>query len=255
MKLSTFFLLFVMLIAAPLQARQSSQLQFDEANTLLEEGDYMGAMEIYHVIEQSDEVSGALFLNMGIASMEIDSMGLAKYYFLKAAKFETSRESAEQALDYVESQFSRQSAVLPKLPWDKAVDVLKNGPGATGVFLVGFVLILVSVSVIILHWFRIIAFKKRTQIIAGFAAISLLTVVLAFYVDYIDRRYHEGVVTDQQIQVTQQPSDTADLVSLAYEGYTITIDKFESDKADGWSYIRLGNGQFGWIKSGGAKIL
>lgn len=255
MSLRVILILLLLLGWLPVQARQHAQLRFDQANTLLQEGDFTSAMEAYRSIEADGEVSGALFLNMGITAIEIDSMGLAKYYFLKASKFKSSRESALQALEYVDSQFSRQSAMLPKLPWDKAVDQLKDGPGATGVFIVGFILILISVTVIILKWFGILSFKHQTVIITTATIASILTVVLAFYVDYVDQRYHEGVVINKEIQVTQQPSETADLVSLAYEGYSITVDTFESKKANGWYYIRLGNGQYGWIKKEGAKIL
>ena len=236
-------------------AWQGPQAMFDQANTLLQNGDYFDALSTYRDIEKDGQVSGALYLNMGIAALQIDSLGLSKYYFVKAADFVTTKESAERALEYVESQFSRQSAMLPKLPWDKAIESLKDGPGAFGVFIFGFLLILISVGVIILHWFNIIELKKQAMVISVATITSILVVGLAFYVDYIDQRYDEGVIISKEIPVTQQPNENADLVSLAYEGYSITVDKFESEKADGWYYIRLGNGQFGWIQLEGAKIL
>ena len=249
------FFLILILAATTTFAMQGPQVMFDQANKILENGDYPSALESYRNIEQMGEVSGALYLNMGIAALQIDSLGLAKYYFLKSADFSTTQESAKLAIQYVESQFSRQSAMLPKLPWDNAVDTLKEGPGATGVFVVGFILILISTGIIILGWFGRITLIKQSTTITLATLASILVVALAFYVDYIDQRYHEGVVIAKEIPVTQQPNETSDLVSLAYEGYTVTIDQFESKKNEGWYYIRLGNGQFGWIKPEGAKIL
>ena len=42
---------------------------------------------------------------------------------------------------------------------------------------------------------------------------------------------------------------------MAYEGYDLTIDWKKSKTIENWYYIRLGNGQFGWIKAKGIKIL
>lgn len=236
-------------------ARQNAQLMFDQANTLLEENNFMGALESYRNIEKIGEISGPLYLNMGITAIEIDSLGLAKFYFLKARNFSATKSTADEAIEYVSSQFSRQSAMLPKLPWDRAVNNLKVGIGASGIFILGFIMISISVIVIIFNWFKPIPIPKKPTIITTAALLSVLTVVLAFYVDYVDQRYKDGVIIVKEIPVTTQPADNADLVSIAYEGYSITVDTFTSENADGWYYIRLGNGQFGWIKISGSKIL
>lgn len=237
------------------QAQQSPQLLFDEANTLLENNDFADAMTIYRQIEQGDEVSGALFLNMGIASTQIDSLGLAKYYFLMAMEFESTHDAAIEALEYVESQFSRQSATLPKLPWDKAVDLLIDGPGSTGVFFIGITLIIIAVGFVLIQWFNIIFLRKLSSIVSTLSITGILILMLAFYIDYVDHRYSEAVIITGEVQVKQKADETSDLVSLGYEGYSITIDDLKSKEIEGWIYIRLGNGQFGWIENKGVKIL
>lgn len=237
------------------EAQQSTQLIFDEANTLLEQSDYSGAMDIYRTIANGEEASGALFLNMGIAATQLDSMGLAKYYFLMAHSFPTTEANAEEALQYVESQFSRQSATLPKLPWDKAVDWLKMKPTSLGVFYIGFSFICIGVIFILLAWFDIFRSKQTSKLISFSLLSGLLILLLSFYVDYVDQRYSEGIIVRNEIQVKQKPSDDSDLVSLAYEGYSITIDFNKSEVENDWLYIRLGNGQFGWIENRGIKIL
>lgn len=235
------------------RAQSNPQLLFDQANDLLEQGQYTEAMQKYYEIEETGSVSGPLFLNMGIAAAELDSMGLAKFYFLKASEFDITELHAQDALEYVSAQFSRQSATLPKLPWDKAVDRLKAGPGATGVFAIGFVLVLIAFSLILLHWFRVFTFSKHSGIILGLVIFSVSVVGLSFYVDYVDQRYAEGVIVNREIQVRQQAAEQADLVSLAYEGYSITVDERLSRTEDNWLYIRLGNGQYGWIPDEGVR--
>lgn len=249
------FSLILFLIPLLSSAQQSDQLLFDQANSLLEEGSFPAAMQAYKVIEQTGQVSGGLFLNMGITAVQLDSMGLAKYYFLKATQFTTTREEASNALEYVSSQFSRQSATLPKLPWDKAVDFMKNGIGAFGVFMIGFCLVFLSVLLVLAKWFRVLSFGKINTFITTFIVSGILIVLLSFYVDYVDQRFSEAVIVMKETQVMQQPEASSDLISLAYEGYSIVIDHRKSNSSEGWYYIRLGNGQFGWIQPGAAKIL
>lgn len=248
-------LLLLILSIWGIQAQESAQLLFDQANSLLQENDYPEAMYMYRSIEQTGAVSGALYLNMGIAATQLDSMGLAKYYFMKALKFPTTETSASEALEYVESQFSRQSAQLPKLPWDRAVDWLKNGPGATMVFFIGFTFIFIAVSLVLLKWANLFTPEKLPTFVASSIIIGLLIILLSFYVDYIDQRYSEAVIITSEVQVKQGANESSDLVSLGYEGYAITIDHSTSKTADGWLYVRLGNGQFGWVEHQGVKIL
>ncbi|MFV1882879.1 MAG: hypothetical protein ACMZ7B_00085 [Balneola sp.] len=248
-------LLLTLLLFSGIQAQESAQLLFDQANTLLEDNEYSEAMKMYRSIEQAGSVSGALFLNMGITATQLDSMGLAKYYFLKSAKFELTTQSANEALEYVESQFSRQSATLPKLPWDRAVDWLKDGPGAALVFIIGFSFILIAVTLLLLKWVNIFVIPKFNATLSTFIISGVLIVLLSFYVDYIDQRYSEAVIITSEVQVRQAAAESADLVSLGYEGYAITVDHRTSSSFDGWLYIRLGNGQFGWIENQGIKIL
>ncbi|MTI86855.1 MAG: SH3 domain-containing protein [Balneolaceae bacterium] len=247
------FFLFGVMMTLP--AQETAQARFDRANTLFSQGDYTQAMDIYRQIKQSGEISGALFLNMGIAAVQTDSMGLAKYYFLKALAFEQTQPKAAEALEYVESQFSRQSATLPKLPWDRAVEWLNKEAGSSGTFLVGIIFVIGAVVMLCLQWFNILRIPVISWYRNGLLATGLAVLLTAFYADYVDYRYNEAILIQEQSQVMQKPANESNLVSLAYEGYKLTIDEWKSSHEDHWYYIRLGNGQYGWVKSEGIKKL
>jgi len=244
------FFMFGIVIAQP-----SPQLNFDKANDLLEKGEYRNALKGYREIEDSKMVSGPLYLNMGIAAVQIDSLGLAKFYFIQAQRFVVTKESAIQAIDFVNSQFSRQSAKLPKLPWDRAVDILKVTPGTFGLFVIGYCVFCLALLLVITRWFNLITIPKEKNAIISLFVISTLIIILSHYVDYIDQRYDEAVLIKENATVSKSPEINAELVSMAYEGYDLTIDWKKSVNIENWYYIRLGNGQFGWIKSKGIKIL
>ena len=236
-------------------AQQSAQATFDEANTLFENGDLTEALNLYRTIESTGNVSGALFLNMGITAVQLDSLGLAKFYFLKATDFKTTSARAETALNYVESQFSRQSATLPKLPWDRAVQWINDELTASGLFLIGFFITTAGLVLLYLSWFNKLPFQKAfpymiTLIIAGTTLAGL-----SFYADYVNQRYDEAVLISNSQRVLQSPDPDATLQSIAYEGYDLTIDHWKSEEQPNWLYVRLGNGQYGWIQQQGVKIL
>ncbi|WP_421773013.1 hypothetical protein [Gracilimonas sp.] len=236
-------------------AQQSPQAIFDEANTLFENGDHTEALSLYRSIEKSGNVSGALYLNMGIAAVQLDSLGLAKFYFLKAKAFNTTASQGETALDYVNSQFSRQSAVLPKLPWDRAVKWINEVPTASGLFLIGFIITIAGLILLYLSWFNRLSFQNISSYVIALVIAGSGLAGLAFYADYVNQRYNAAVLITNSQRVLQAPNADATLESIAYEGYDLTVDHWKSEEQPDWLYVRLGNGQYGWIQDSGVKIL
>lgn len=227
--------------------QQSPQAVFDQANKELESNNYQEAISLYQDLENQNNISGALFLNMGICYQRIDSLGKAKYYFLKASNFDETRDRAEEALEYVDSQFSRQSAVLPKLPWDVATDWLQQNVGANNLLLIGIILLNIGVIVFVSHWF-LNRYSKHLRI-SGLVSVCLSVLIIAtsFYTYYVNERYSPAVMVTQKVSVLERPEQEASLVSRAYEGYTFTVDHYRSESQAGWSYVRMSNGLYGWI--------
>lgn len=236
-------------------ARQSPQAVFDNANDKLEAGNYQQAITLYKNLEAQNTVSGALFLNLGICYQRIDSLGKAKYYFLKASHFDETQDQAKKALDYVENQFSRQSAILPKLPWDVATDWLRYNIGATNLLIIGIILLNLGILLFIAHWFAD-WFPKYLRI-SAYVLIGLAVVIIGsgFYTRYIEQRYSTAVMVTQKVSVLEKPQEKTSLVSQAFEGYTFTVDKYKSNDHPGWSYVRMSNGLYGWIPTNQIMIL
>lgn len=236
-------------------AQGSPQARFDEANSALEADNYSQALSIYKELEQRNNISGALFLNMGITYMRLDSLGYAKYYFMKARQFDETEDRAEQAIEFVDAQFSRQSAVLPKLPWDLAVDWLQKNIGASTIL--GFAIILLNAGVItfVAKWFWNDFEKILHYTGLSVSSLALLLIVVSFYTQYVDERYSRAVMVTQKAPVMEQPGGDASLVSQAYEGYTFTVDHYRSREHPDWNYVRMSNGQYGWIPRDEIRIL
>lgn len=237
------------------QQQQHPQAVFDRANKLLQQGDIQQALTTYKTLENRNDVSGALFLNMGLSYVRIDSMGKAKYYFLKARQFEETKSQAGQALEYVESRFSRQSAVLPTLPWQQAINWIHDHIGATLLLACGILLLNFGVFLYIIPWFVNRPFSYASKIAISLAVIGGLVIALSFYIDYRSQRYQKAVMVTDEASVTEQPEPSATIVNEAFEGYMFTVDRSKSREHRGWSYIRMSNGQYGWIPTKEIMIL
>jgi hypothetical protein len=240
-----FLFLLLTLVTSVLNAQQS---QFDQANELMEEQRIEEALEIYKSIERDGYRSGELFYNMALASMFQDSLGLAKFYLLQSAQFPETNQDATRTLEYVNEQFNRRSAVLPKLPWERFFDWLNHTFGATFLLSSGILLFNIGVGSVIGGWF--VESYSKWLLRAGYliGIISILIVLSSFYLDHLDNRFDTAVMIDRQTIVHQRPSDTSASVSSAYEGYTMTVDKQRSAEENGWLYVRLENGMYGWIE-------
>lgn len=251
----TAFLFFIFICFSLTAHAQQPQALFDDANEKLESGNYREALSLYKNLEAQNSVSGALYLNMGISYQRVDSLGRAKYYLMKASEFEETNEEAQKALEFVESQFSRQSAVLPKLPWDVATEWLQHNIGAENLLLAGIILLNAGVFIFVGHWF--LSWYPRYLRLSGLIVIGLSVVVLvsSFYTHYVSERYSRAVMVTQKVPVLEKPQEQASLVSQAFEGYTFTVDHYRSSAEPGWTYVRMSNGLYGWIPNSEILIL
>lgn len=235
--------------------QENPQTVFDRANEELEAGDYNQAISLYKQLERQNTVSGALFLNLGLSYQRIDSLGKAKYYLLKASRIDETSERAEKALEYVESQFSRQSAVLPQLPWDRATNWLQHQIGASTLLGIGIILLNLGILIYIAGWFVnkfANYFNTGGLLIIG---LSVIVIATSFYTHYVAERYSTAVMVAEKNPVREQPVDESSLISQAYEGYAFTVDHYRSASHSNWSYVRMSNGLYGWIPNNNIKVL
>ncbi|HLR26172.1 MAG TPA: GW dipeptide domain-containing protein [Fodinibius sp.] len=236
-------------------AQENPQVKFGEANKQLEAGYYQKAIHLYRELETNKQWSGPLFLNMGISYQRLDSLGKAKFYFLKATTFEATEAQAQQALEYIDGQFSHQSVALPKLPWDVATDWLRRKFGARALLAWGIILLNMGVLLFISHWF-LRRWSSYVRIVGiSITALALLIIASGFYTQYIASRYSRAVMVTQQAPVLEKPKEGSSLISQSFEGYTFTVDHRKSQSQSNWSYVRMSNGLYGWIPNSDILIL
>jgi tetratricopeptide (TPR) repeat protein len=225
------------------------QAAFDRATTLLEEQEYMEAIDHYNKIQQEGDLSGALWLNLGVAYVQLDSLGKAKYYMLKAAEYDETEALAEEALERIENQFSRRSAVLPMLPWDRFFNLLDHYFGSTGLMVIGLLLLNITSGLLLAAWFRPGYKQPLKKLSYASALLTCLFIFFSIFLSLQNSWYDTGVTVEDQATVYDRADINSAVVSTAYEGYTMRV--YTSEKApdtDGeWYYVRLENGLYGWV--------
>lgn len=243
------FLSFVTVAGFAQSSTSDAQLQFAEANQLIIDARYTEALERYRKIESGGDVSGPLYLNMAISATWMDSLGVAKYYFLKARKFAEVRVAAEEGLRFAEDNLARRGARLPELAWTRLSTVLLFEMNYYFYAILGVILFNLGGLLFAVHWLR-----TGNQIVVKITSIVLLIssfilVIGAISMDNRSARYNLGIQIDRELQVHEQPDSTSEIVQTGFEGYQYIIDKKTRVESPGWSYVRMTNGTSGWVQS------
>lgn len=231
------------------------QKQFNEYNELLEQNKFSDAIKGYESIVVTGFESGPLYLNLGIAATRIDSLGLAKYYYLKAHEFDEVNLAAMDALDFVDYELGRRGARLPELAWTRITHYLFFEMNHFSFAIAGLVLINLGVIFIVLHWLRnyLKQLNRYIGVILILTGLIVLTGTILIYSYSLS--YNEGVQIDREVQVRNLPSTDAEIIQTGYEGFRYIIDMKTSGNSDGWYYVRMSNGSRGWIETNHLKLL
>jgi tetratricopeptide (TPR) repeat protein len=240
-----------MFAISDLKAQSNPQSLFNEGNYHLEQQSYQDAIEKYREITGLGYESGPLFLNLGICYTHLDSLGLAKYYYLKALGYRQSRDAAETGLRHVDMLLSQARPNLPVLPVAEFYDRLYFETGSMPFFLFSILLINLAAAALIVTWFtpRFSGWLRTISILL--LLMSFASLGTGFFVDSQANRYSQAILVHNDSVVREQPYIDAPVVASAHIGYTFTVDTLTGQANDEWLYVRLSNGLEGWIPSVG----
>lgn len=230
------------------------QAIFDKANIQIELKHYKQALSMYEVIDAKDLGSGPLYLNMGVAWTRLDSLGLAKYYFIKASDFPSTRSKALQGIDYVNNQLEHNETLLPALPWDRFFNWIENQIGIHTLIFISILIINLGVIAFIATWLWPAYEKWLKNPAYTVLVLGIVLLALGGFTDYQARRYTKAIQVVRESNIREKPDSNSGIVSLSYEGYRFKIDRDRSQNYPDWYYVRMGNGQYGWIHRNDLKL-
>lgn len=233
------------------------QALFNRGNYMMEEEDFARAVDIFSQIEADGHASGALFYNMGISYLYLDSLGQASYYFHKSTTYRQSAKPGREGLETVERLMRTRGVFIPQLPWYTFVDWFLFDMPHLGWIAWSLVLLNAGVLVLLVGWrYRPdhrVALAGKVTAMAG-----ILLLFIGISVSVWAGGYRQAVITVSQVAIQPQPDFKADedlAPDLAYAAYTVTLDQRQSRQHNGWVHIRLRNGVSGWIPESAIRIL
>lgn len=233
---------------------QSIQARFDDALNLSVSGDNIAAYDSLLSIENDGYRSGRLYYNMGVIATKLDSLSVAKLYFIAASRYSETRQLALEGIQYLDSRFPQRVAELPRLPWEQFFDWLNRMFGVKWLYWSVVAIANIGVMLYMLGWYvGRPRWLRGAYISAALYVVTFLAITL--YIDAREQRFEEAVIIQGQHALKEAPDSSAAVVSQAYEGFSFTVDTKRSAENPGWLYVRMSNGLFGWLPQGAVRTI
>lgn len=233
---------------------QNPQGDFNRGNFLFEQQKYQEALEIFREIEGEGFASGPLFLNMGLSYVYLDSLGLALYYFDRAAGFSQTRAQAQQGIQHVEDALDRRRTPIAVLPMYRFNEFLNKDLGLMRILVMALVLLNLAALCWAASWFYP-RFGSLLRYLTVIGFLLFMTASLAAgYVWKQQEHFSYGMFTEQGLAVFEQPDPDSTPVFLIYEGYTFQLDHRKTPEHGRWIYVNMSNGIDGWVRNRGYRL-
>jgi len=228
---------------------QNTQARFDDALNLSSSGDNIAAYDSLVSIEADGFQSGKLYYNLGVIATKLDSLSVAKLYFMAASRYADTRNPALEGITFLDSRFPQRVAELPSLPWEQFFDWLHRTIGLSLLFWSVVIIANVGILLYMLGWYiGRPRWLRGAYISAALYVVTFLSIVI--YIDNREQRFEDGVIISGQHALKELPDTSSAVVSQVYEGFSFTVDTQTSKQHPGWLYVRMSNGLYGWLPEG-----
>jgi hypothetical protein len=219
-----------------------------QANTFYANGQYTDAIRVYAEIEATDNVSPALYFNMGNACFKQNELANAILYYERALRLSPADAAIAYNLEMAQLRTLDRVDAVPEFFLFTWVRNLRRLAGADTWAMLS--LCLVAATLLCLSGFFFIR-SVRLRKLSFFAAVACVLLMAgsitfaAFQrADLADRS--EAIVFPAVVTVKSAPDNTGKDLFILHEGAKVTI----IDELAGWQNIRLRDGKEGWIEAG-----
>jgi tetratricopeptide (TPR) repeat protein len=238
-------------IVAGQPAQQVSVIE--QANRLYSSAGYAEAVEQYESVIYAGFESAGLYFNLGNAYFKLNDIPSAVLYYEKARKLDPTDEDIKFNLALANSRIIDKMEPIPEFFlrswWSNTRDILSSNQWAKA-GLAGFILGLISVALFIIS---VSVFIRK---FAFWTAVLLITVMAISFLFSISsyREYSKqssGIIFTPTVTVKSSPTENSVDLFVIHEGTKVTI----TDRVEGWSEVRLANGNVGWVQTDNFRLI
>lgn len=222
---------------------------FNSGAQYLQNKDAVSASRILSELDESGVENGPMLINLGIAYTQLDSLGLAKYYFTRAGRYDEVKTQSETGLTFVNQQLQRRASGLPVLALNRIQNRFIASFDAFWAILLPLLLLYVGAGVLIWHIYLAHRWKQHAATIL--LSLSLITLIgYAVVANYINR-YELAVMIRQEALLREAPTEDSATLIPTFEGYDLRVDRKRS--TDEWVFVVLINGSSGWLPASSVR--
>ena len=239
--------LFLILGAVYVQAQESSDEIFAQANEAYNEANYGKAVESYMQILDKGQHSAALYYNLGNAYYRLNQVAESIYFFEKAKQLAPENQDIKINSAFAQNMTIDAIEPLPQsqltLLQTKIFSLLtldnwsKLTLGLLWLFALSFLGYLFTQSTDV----------KRNLFFLSTAFLILFigTFGITFSKDSKSKQTQYAILISKQIDTWSEPNQQGDLLFILHEGTKVQV----LDSLAEWQKIRIANGSEGWLRN------
>lgn len=215
------------------------------ANNSYNAEQYPDAIEKYRAVIDQGYVSPELFYNLGNSYFKLGRIPEAILYYEKALKLEPGNEDIRYNLQLANSRITDKIEPVPELFlrtwWKQLRDRLPVDSWAWA-SIAGFLLVLFFTGIVVLsRSSRLKRFSFWTGVVI--LLFSILATTLASQSLKEITNQEEAIIFTPTVTVKSSPNKGSVDLFVIHEGTKVHI----TDKVEGWSEIRIADGNKGWV--------
>lgn len=222
-----------------------------QANTFYANGQYPDAVRIYAGIEATDNVSPALYFNMGNAYFKQNELANAILYYERALRLSPGDAAIAYNLEMARLRTLDRVDAAPEFFLFTWVRRLRQWAGADS--WAALSLCLVAGTLLCLSGFFFIRSARLRKLSFFMAVAGVLlaagSITFAGFQRAEITRHDEAIIFPAVVTVKSAPDNTGKDLFILHEGAKVTI----IDELSNWQNIRLRDGKEGWIEAGNTK--
>ena len=219
----------------------------EKANQSYSAEDYASAVSEYESVIGAGYESAGLYFNLGNAYFKLNNIPAAILYYEKARKMDPTDENTRFNLDLANSRIIDKMDPVPEFflkTWMKSArDIFPSDLWAK-ITVVTFIFVLVLLALFIIS---VTVSMRKISFWAALVLFIFMSVSLLFSVSSHREysRHSSGIIFTPTVTVKSSPNESSVDLFVIHEGTKV----FVTDQVEGWSEVRLANGNVGWVKT------
>ena len=232
---------------------QSNDIVFQQANQAYQKENYAEALSLYQKLLVENSSAPTVHYNLGNTFYKLNQIAPSIYHYEMALLLNPSHKDARNNLFFAEKMRIDRFEEVPKSIFTKFNERFIYTISVNTWAWVSILFATLVVLFFFLYYFVKYNIKKRLYFLLSFLSLVSFIFVLSFAykADHHDQNNKPAIVFSKKVSVKSEPIVSANENFALHEGTKVQI----LETLEGWSKIKISDGQIGWIGNEHVKEL